>query len=188
MIGLPLPIIPGQGMQRPKGRLLFGFDHNYGFPAGFYEALWGVEPDSWEQVLEDYYRSVEQFAGWEKESFGMRSDPMDEAAPTAAGHVRNGADWLQLEQWSPREWAREANMQISRLGDIKEGSFWGSRFGPKPDAGMFRTYPLPDGRSFALHDRRLVEMRYRRLQPRHKWALGPWPIPQTYPSRLMPPA
>ncbi len=113
---------------------------------------------------------------------------MDEAAPTAAGHVRNGADWLQLEQWSPREWAREANMQISCLWDIKKGSFWGSRFGPKPDAGMFRTYPLPDGRSFALHDRRLVEMRYRRLQPRHKWALGPWPIPQTYPSRLMPPA
>lgn len=128
-------------------RVLFGFDHNYGFPVGFYEALWGAEPDSWEQVLEDYYRSVEQFAGWKKESFGMGADP------------------LQLEQWSPREWAKAANNQISRQLDLKEGPFWGSRFGPKPDAGIFRTYTLRDGRPFVLHDRRLVEMRYRRLKP-----------------------
>ena len=146
-------------------RVLFGFDHNYGFPQGFYEALWGAEPGSWEQVLEDYYKSVEHFAGWKKESFGMGSDPMDEAAPAAAGHVRNGADPLQLEQWSPREWAREANMQISRQLEVMAGPFWGSRFGPKPDAGIFRAYTLPDGRPFVLHDRRLVEMRYRRLKP-----------------------
>ncbi len=146
-------------------RVLFGFDHNYGFPVGFYEALWGEEPDSWEQILEDYYKSVEHFAGWKIEGKDAAGNPMGETLPGTAAQGRGGANLMRLEQWSPREWGRVANNQISRQLDIKEGPFWGSRFGPKPDAGIFRAYTLPDGRPFVLHDRRLVEMRYRRLKP-----------------------
>lgn len=146
-------------------RVLFGFDHNYGFPAGFYEALWGVAPDSWEQVIEDYYKSVEHFAGWKIEGKDAAENPTGEALPGTAVRGRGGANLMRLEQWLPREWARAANAQISCQLDLKQGPFWGSRFGPKPEAGMFRSFDLPDGGSFMLHDRRLVEMRYRRLKP-----------------------
>jgi hypothetical protein len=154
-----------QEAENQDKRVLFGFDHNYGFPVGFYEALWGAEPDNWEQILEDYYRSVEQLAGWKIESSGAAGDLTAGAQQGAAGEARVGADLLRLEEWSPREWAKAANIQISRQLDMKEGPFWGSRFGPKPDDGLFRTYTLPDGRPFVLHDRRLAEMRYRRLKP-----------------------
>lgn len=39
---------------------------------------------------------------------------------------------------------------------------------------MFRTFTLPDGRIFVLHDRRLVEIRYRRLKPGYQ--VGGQPI------------
>lgn len=154
-----------QDAERKGKRVLFGFDHNYGFPVGFYEALWGADPGNWEQVLGDYYKSVEHYAEWKRESSAVGSDPMNGAMQGAAGEGGDGADLLRLEQWLPREWARAANEQIAVNLGMKEGPFWGSRFGPKPDAGIFRTFTLPDGRIFVLHDRRLVEMRYRRLKP-----------------------
>lgn len=137
-------------------RVLFGFDHNYGFPAGFYEALWGVEPDSWEQITGAYCGSVEQFAGWQAES-----NPASSYAEGSGGSDPS----LRLEQWSPRDWAKAANEQIARGLDVAAGPFWGSRFGPKPDGSLFRSFALADGRPFFLHDRRLVEMYYRRLKP-----------------------
>ncbi|MDF2934687.1 MAG: hypothetical protein K0Q90_60 [Paenibacillaceae bacterium] len=148
--------------ERKGKRVLFGFDHNYGFPSGFYEALWGAEPVSWEQITGDYCKSVEHFAGWQERGGARgRGEPADNHKKGSCGV--DGS--MRLEQWSPREWARAANGQITLALGVAEGPFWGSRFGPKPGAGLFRTFSLADGRSFVLHDRRLVEERYRRLKP-----------------------
>lgn len=142
-------------------RVLFGFDHNYGLPAGLYEALWGAEPVSWEQIIGDYCQSVAQFAGWKKDDFDAELQGDNEGRNGGSGK----ACALRLEQWSPRAWAKVANEQIVHNLDVAAGPFWGSRFGPKPDAELFRAFTLPGGQSFVLHDRRLAEMRYRRLKP-----------------------
>lgn len=131
-------------------RVIFGFDHNYGFPMGFSEALWGMPPADWEAVLGSYWESVERFAGW----------------GGAADYRKAGDRSPWLERWSPREWARAANAKIADSLGTGAGPFWGSRFGPKPAAELFQKYGLPSGgREFMLHDRRLAEARYSRLKP-----------------------
>ncbi|RAU97162.1 hypothetical protein [Paenibacillus sp. YN15] len=149
-------------------RVLFGFDHNYGFPAGFYEALWGAEPDSWEQITGAYCGSVEQFAGERTDRIARGNSRGRLAGENDHDRIAGENDRsriLRLEQWSLRAWAKAANEQIARGLGVAAGPFWGSRFGPKPDGGLFRGFALADGRPFFLHDRRLVEMRYRRLKP-----------------------
>ncbi|MCD1260046.1 hypothetical protein B5M42_014625 [Paenibacillus athensensis] len=42
-------------------RVLFGFDHNYSFPAGFYDAVTGRAPGSWRELVDWLYATMQDF-------------------------------------------------------------------------------------------------------------------------------
>jgi len=42
-------------------RVLFGFDHNYSFPVGFYDAVTGRAPANWRELVDWLYASMQDF-------------------------------------------------------------------------------------------------------------------------------
>jgi hypothetical protein len=145
-------------------RVLFGFDHNYGFPQGFYEALHGSAPADWRQVLEGYAVSVASFL--QKEGRGP-------AGANKAGYTstwnRGGCmdDFIAeaLRSWSPRDWARSVNEAIGMGIGSLQGPFWGTLFERRPEASLFGERRHSSGLCFRFRERRLVEERFRRLKP-----------------------
>lgn len=133
---------------RQGKRVLFGFDHNYGLPEGFHEALQGEVPAGWREVLGGYAASA-----------GMGAE--------AGGEVKAMAD--RLDHWLPREWAREANNRIGLALGGGAGPFWGTLFGCRPARELFRSYRLSDGKTaFQFRERRLAEERLPRLKPAYQ--------------------
>ncbi|MDO7907464.1 hypothetical protein Q5741_13720 [Paenibacillus sp. JX-17] len=97
--------------QEQRRRVIFGFDHNYSFPIGFYEALFQEPPSSWKA-------SLERISGM----LDACRDPL------------NG-------ELAPRRWARQVNEKLSGSCGIPGGPFWGPRFAPKPLPEWFRMLP-----------------------------------------------
>lgn len=131
--------------EREGKRLLFGFDHNYGFPEGFHEAVHGAEPSDWHAVLDG-------FAGTVRPGLMPGESLPDEV----------------LDSWNPREWARTINERIGLTLETGAGPFWGTLFERRPDPSMFGRFRLPDGTAYELKERRLAEERLRRLKPAYQ--------------------
>jgi hypothetical protein len=144
-------------------RVVFGFDHNYGFPQGLHEALFGSSPADWRQTLEGYAASVAE-SMYRKQENGPRAG----AGGMGAGSGREKTVPAVSSGWSPRNWARESNARIAGLLGAGHGPFWGTRFERRPELSLFRSYKLPDGTSFELRERRLAEERFRRLKPAYQ--------------------
>lgn len=80
-------------------RVIFGFDHSYSFPEGFYEVVTGNRWNTWQQLLDLLY-------------YGM-----------------HGTQELPSVNDKPREWAKAANDRICKRLNIKTGGpFWGPYF------------------------------------------------------------
>jgi hypothetical protein len=92
--------------QRGK-RVLFGFDFQYSFPKGFWNALTGL-PESWTSIVEGMAEGV---AGLPP----VQEEPVSNA----------------------REWAHKANESIARHLRTKVGSFWGPHFFSQPTEPKF---------------------------------------------------
>jgi metallothiol transferase len=109
---------------REGKRVLFGVDHSYSFPSGFYEAVTGRQQTSWDDLL-------------------------DLLPPHA----------------KPREWAAAINALLVEKMDLPLGSagpFWGANFKPQERDPKFPHHEVN------LPERRLVELRDRRLKPIYK--------------------
>lgn len=124
--------------ERMGQRVLLGFDHNYGFPVGFHEALHGELPADWRAVLEGFVLTVWGPGGWSRR---------------------------KLADWPVRDWARESNEHIGLALGTGAGPFYGTQFARYPGPELYGHYRLPDGREFRLYERRLAEERLRRLKP-----------------------
>ncbi|MCL0070843.1 hypothetical protein M1N44_03625 [Dehalococcoidia bacterium] len=96
--------------QRGK-RVLVGFDFQYSFPKGFWNALTGL-PESWASMLQGMAKGV---AGLPS----VREEPKSNA----------------------REWARKANERIACRLRTKVGPFWGPHFSPQPTDPKFPFSP-----------------------------------------------
>lgn len=96
--------------QRGK-RVLFGFDFQYSFPKGFWNALTGL-PEGWASILQCMAKGV---AG----------------LPPICEEPESNA----------RKWAHEANKRIARRLRTKVGPFWGPHFSPQPTDPKFPFSP-----------------------------------------------
>lgn len=119
-------------------RVLFGFDHNYGFPEGFHEAMFGEAPADWRHVLESYAKTVTGDADGD------------------------------LGKWLPRTWARAANEAVELALGTANGPFWGTRFAGRPGEELYGEHRLQGGTGFRFRERRLVEEQFRRLKPAYQ--------------------
>ncbi|WP_438444775.1 hypothetical protein [Gorillibacterium sp. sgz5001074] len=127
---------------REGKRVILGFDHNYGFPCGFHEAVHGERPRDWRQMLDGFVRTVWPDGRWEPK---------------------------ELERWKARDWARDMNERIALTLGAAAGPFWGTLFARRPGPELFAPdYRLPDGTVFRLRERRLAEERLRRLKPAYQ--------------------
>lgn len=150
--------------QREGKRMLFGFDHNYGFPQGFYEAAFGEAPADWREVLEGFAASAGRFMALKRSGNKPGVQP-GSGGGTGAGEKEGPGLW---NKWLPRDWAREMNERIAETLGRPAGPFWGTLFARRPDASLFGEYMLPSGERFLLADRRLAEERFRRLKPAYQ--------------------
>jgi hypothetical protein len=168
--------------------VLLGFDHNYSFPAGFYEAAAGEPLPHWRRLLD-----------WLADSLEAEAEP-------ASGELR------------PRLWAARTNAVLAgRLGTA-EGPFWGPHFEPSrrsfpfaqeearlPERrvvetrrpGMKTAYQLGGAGSVGLqtlfgmaHLRQLLRFCRERGIPLHAWPFDGWSPPpeahvlvEAYPTR-----
>lgn len=92
-------------------RVLFGFDFQYSFPKGFWNALTGL-PESWRSILEGMAKGVAGLPPVEEE-------PVSNA----------------------REWAHKANGRIIGRLRTKIGPFWGPHFPSQPTDPRFPFSP-----------------------------------------------
>lgn len=148
-------------------RMILGFDHNYGFPEGFHEAVRGETPTDWRTVVEGYVGAVVESEGGRGIAGRTPGEGYDAECRQDVGDA--GGLLSLLENWAPREWAAWVNERVGAALGTSEGPFWGTMFKRRPDMELFRAYRLPDGgASFRFRERRLVEERFRRLKPAYQ--------------------
>jgi len=132
--------------------VLFGFDHSYGFPVGFFETLTGRHLVNWDQLL--------HLIGWGSSDIPALGDTtaLDDKARARYTHdsVAQGAlQWIKdafTGTVLPRVWASAVNQRIAKCipGHLVGGPFWDPNFHDQ------LTKPSSSPRE-GWKDRRLVE-------------------------------
>lgn len=135
-------------------RVLFGFDHSYSFPSGFFQTLTNTPWGNWYTLL--------QWLRIPHEGIPQPGEPIPPALYRQLANKYDGAsfatsalNWLEdaFQGCSlPREWAESVNRWFSQnyLEDYRGGPFWGPNFQTQVTKPSF-----PFGEGF--QEKRLVE-------------------------------
>lgn len=106
-------------------RMLFGFDHSYSFPLGFYKAMSGQEWASWPHLL-NLLAEPQGVLPALGEDWSKRQLQQARARFAQHTYARDALDWMipRFEGSLPaREWAKRVN---ERFGN--GGPFWGANW------------------------------------------------------------